>query len=220
MKRTLSVLGASLLMCLATAGTASALEPVGGPLFGQSQTSSQSQNGSNSVSQDASSKAISAPLAQINLNVPISLLSPGDNGKVEQSNSSSATSSASNDSVAIQGVEQSQGSDQSQDGTQTAGGGSPSFEQGQAADQSQNASNSVDQNASSTAVSKPGPQVNVNLPIRVLSPGIGRQGSAVEQLVGRLVGLEHELREAGSRAGAELDTGAGRHAEGRLRMQG
>lgn len=171
MRRTLSVLGASLLLCLATAGTASALEPVGGPLFDQTQTSSQSQTGSNSVTQTADSKAISAPSAQINVNAPISLLSPGDTGSVDQSNSSSATSSASNDSVAIQGVDQSQGSDQTQNGTQTASGGSPTFEQGQTSNQSQEASNSVDQNASSTAISKPGPQVNVNLPIRVLSPG-------------------------------------------------
>jgi hypothetical protein len=130
MRRTLSVLGASLLLCLATAGTASANDLGTGPRFGQSQTSSQGQNGTNSVSQDASSKAISAPLAQINLNAPISLLSSGNNGPVDQSNSSSATSSASNDSAAIQAVDQSQGSDQTQDGKQTAGGGSPSFEQG------------------------------------------------------------------------------------------
>ena len=171
MRRTLSVLGASLLLCLATAGIASANDLGTGPLFDQSQTSSQSQNGTNSVSQDASSKAISAPLGQINLNAPISLLSSGNNGPVDQSNSSSATSSASNDSAAIQVVDQSQGSDQTQDGKQTAGGGSPAFEQGQDSTQSQNGTNSIDQNASSTAISKPGPQVNVNVPIRILSDG-------------------------------------------------
>ena len=100
MRRTLSVLGASLLFCLATAGTAAALDPPSsGPTFGQTQSSSQNQTGSNSVSQTASSEAISAPGAQVNVNLPISLLSDGKNGPVEQSNDSSATSSASNDST-------------------------------------------------------------------------------------------------------------------------
>jgi hypothetical protein len=176
MQRTLSVLGVSLLFCLATAGTATA--NIGsGPLFGQSQTSSQSQSGSNSVSQDASSQAISAPLGQINLNAPIGVLSSGSNGPVTQSNSSSATSSASNESQAVQLVDQSQGSAQTQDGSQTTGccetggSGSPTFDQEQTSNQSQSGSNAVSQNAESKTVSEPGAQVNVNLPIRILSDG-------------------------------------------------
>ena len=134
------------------------------------------------MSQNAGSKAISKPGAQINVNAPIRILSPGDNGKVEQSNGSSATSSASNDSKAVQLIGQGQESSQTQDGSQWAAGGKgkgcgcsenggPTFEQGQSSDQSQNASNSVSQDAESTAVSKPGHQANLNAPIRLLSPG-------------------------------------------------
>jgi hypothetical protein len=87
----------------------------------QSQTSTQSQDGSNSVDQNARSKAISVTGAQLNVNAPISVLSRGGGGSVSQSNDSSATSSASNESTAIQWIDQSQSSSQTQRGTQQLG---------------------------------------------------------------------------------------------------
>jgi hypothetical protein len=156
----LSVLGAGLLIGLATAGTAVANDQ----LLGQLLTSSQTQTGSNSVSQDAASSAISVPIGQININAPIRVASDGDNGSVEQSNDSTASSSASNESWGIQGVDQGQWSGQVQDG-------GAKVEQDQGASQSQAASNRVTQHATSTAVSIPIVQVNVNAPVRVASDG-------------------------------------------------
>ena len=68
------------------------------------------------MTQNADSKAISKPGLQANLNVPIRIKSDGSNGPVDQSNSSSATSSASNESKAIQLIDQGQESTQTQDG--------------------------------------------------------------------------------------------------------
>lgn len=172
MKRTLSVLGASLLFCLATAGTAAA--DGFGTLLSQTQTSSQSQSGSNSVTQDATSGALSVTGAQLNLNAPISVLSSGGDGSVNQSNDASATSSASNEGTAVQVVDQGQQSSQTQNGQSGA-----LHEQDQASSQSQQGSNSVDQDASSKAVSVTGAQVNVNAPITLLSHGGG--GGSVTQ---------------------------------------
>ena len=176
MKRTLSVLGASLLFCLATAGTAAA--DGFGTVLSQTQTSGQSQSGSNSVTQDATSGALSVTGAQLNLNAPTSILSSGG-GSVSQSNDSSATSSASNESTAVQVIDQGQQSSQTQNGQQTlgcgcdGGQGGALVEQDQASSQSQKGTNSVDQDASSKAISVTGAQVNVNAPISLLSHGGG-----------------------------------------------
>ena len=84
-----------------------------GPVFNQDQASNQWQKASNSVSQNAYSKAIARPGKHVNLK--------GKGlgaGPVDQSNTSAADSSASNTSWAAQGVGQSQANGQLQKGLQ------------------------------------------------------------------------------------------------------
>ena len=146
----------------------------------QSQSSSQTENATNSVDQDASSTAISAPGVQSNVNAPVN--GSGDSGAVTQSNSSTANSGASNQNESVQGIDQDQGSTQSQSAesqggccttktTSTNGPSQPSADQTQRSNQSENAKNKVDQDANSSATSAPGVQSNVNAPVRVGSNG-------------------------------------------------
>ena len=152
-------------------GQASDQSQDGGPSCGcrsggdQSQDSSQNQHGKNKVDQESNSTAVNVTGAQTNVNQPIRVLSPGSDD-VEQSNSSGASSSASNWNKSDQTIGQDQDSTQ----TQTAPGGSgryqcgcePNGTQEQNSTKNQSAENTVAQTANSTATNATGRQTNVN----------------------------------------------------------
>jgi hypothetical protein len=108
--------------------------------------------------QDASSEATSEQEHPKNVNVPVRIFSPGNDGSVTQTNSSSAKSAAGNDNTT------------SQASAQDSGGG-PSVQ-----DAEQHASN--DQSADSSAASKQVGASNVNAPVRIYSPG--HDGSVIQ----------------------------------------
>jgi len=103
--------------------------------------------------QSAESSAESTQVNPTNQNISVRVLSPGDNGSVTQTNSSSAESFAGNSNDTTQGVGQ----------TQAGGGGTGIQEAGQLAGNEQWA----DSEAKSVQV-KP---TNQNISVRVLSPG-------------------------------------------------
>ena len=90
-----------------------------------------------------------------NLNVPIRILSPGGGGDVKQSNTSVAGAGALNLNGTHQGVDQ----------DQTGGGGSYTQAAGQAAKNDQYADADADSTQKDVS--------NLNVPIRILSPGKG-----------------------------------------------
>jgi hypothetical protein len=110
----------------------------------------------NASSQSAESTAGSTQDRPANYNIPVRVLSPGHDGDVEQSNSSTAVSVGANANLTEQDIHQ----------KQAGGGGAPNV---QAAGQ-QNAST---QHASSGATSTQTGAANYNIPVRVLSPGNG-----------------------------------------------
>ena len=92
---------------------------------------------------------------QININLPVAVLAPGANtGDVTQSNTASNRASASNNNDTTQTV------DQAQDASSAGGGG---VDQQQSAD----VNNQTSQSAEAPVENR---QVNVNLPVAVLSP--------------------------------------------------
>ena len=115
---------------------------------------------------------------QINLNVPVAVLSPGANGgDVDQSNTADNSAVVANANSTDQSVDQSQTGDATADGGDADGGGdggdgSAVVEQGQSAD----ASNATDQSGDAPVDNS---QLNVNLPVAVLSPGAN--GGNVDQ---------------------------------------
>jgi hypothetical protein len=189
MKRKLSALGATLVLAMVGGvGTAYAVPvPIPNPPeHGQAQDSSQSQEATNKVEQDANSTAVNFTGAQSNVNgatpvapAPIASAVPGGHpsggGDVNQSNSSGASSEAKNENTSTQSVDQRQGSAQTQAGGPVAvnpcGCKSMDGGQSQSSDQNQYGKNKVDQDANSTAVNTTLIQSNVNAPVRVLSPG-------------------------------------------------
>ena len=151
MKAAFAVLAALLLVLGlgTTAAMATAPAPAAGPgtqAAGQSSTSGQK----------ATSDATSTQTAPTNYNIPVRVLSPGDGGSVEQSNSSTALSVAANLNKTDQQIGQHQ-----------AGGGYSLAPSVQAA--GQDASNTQD--ATSSATSTQSHATNANIPVRVLSPG-------------------------------------------------
>src|SRR2546423_8252870 len=84
------------------------------PSEGQSQTSRQSEKAKNDIDQNAGSSATSAPGVQSNVTAPVRVGSNGDNGDVNQSNSSTANSDAENQNTSPQSIDQSQRSCQQQ----------------------------------------------------------------------------------------------------------
>src|SRR3954453_4576182 len=127
------------------------------------QSSSQSQDGSNSIGQDSSASSYSTQTEPVNVNAPVRILSPGDdNGDVHQSNRSDADAKASNKNYSDQSIDQSQGSSQ---------GGWSKSKKGHDSEQSQTAANSITQSACASAISTQTAPVNVNTPVRFLSPG-------------------------------------------------
>jgi hypothetical protein len=121
------------------------------PSAGQSQTTSQSAP----TSQHADATAASNQVAPTNINISIRVDSPGDNGPVEQNNTSTATAvSGNSNSVA-------------QDGSQAQTGGRSSSGQSQSA--GQNAPTSQDASAASRSTQVA--PTNLNITIRNKSPG-------------------------------------------------
>ena len=138
MRNHLIALVAGLVLLLAAgAGTAMAQTPV------------QAADQSAGSTQSASSTATSTQTNPTNRNVDVRIFSPGDNGAVSQSNTSSAASAAGNANQTVQNAAQSQG-----------GGG-------QAASQSADST----QTADSTATSVQNNPSNSNTVVRIDSPG-------------------------------------------------
>ncbi len=108
---------------------------------------------SNSSDQSATSNATSTQSGATNTNIPVRVLSPGNDGSVSQSNSSTAGSVAANLNATSQST-----------GQQQAGAGGAGV---QAAGQD----NASSQSAESTASSTQDHPANYNIPVRVLSPG-------------------------------------------------
>ena len=120
----------------------------------------QSQVGNNTNQTGQQSKA-TASTDQLNLNIPISVLSPGANsGDVDQSNRSDTYVVSVNENGSTQSVDQSQ---QGQVGRSGHGSGS-------GLDQSQEAANTNETSQDSSAEATTY-QANVNAPVAILSPG-------------------------------------------------
>jgi hypothetical protein len=140
----------------------------------QTQRSKQYEKARNDIDQNADSTATSAPGVQSNVNAPVRVGSDGNNGDVNQSNSSTANSFAGNKNNSWQGIDQDESSKQSQRAEQEPssccdGGGGGGDPQSQRSYQKEQAKNDIDQNATSTATSAPGVQTNVNEPVTVAS---------------------------------------------------
>src|SRR2546423_667194 len=174
MRRCLASLGATIALVLAMgAGTAFAgglptLPTTTTSDSSQTQSSSQTEKATNDIDQNAGSSATSAPGVQSNVNAPVRVGSNGDNGDVNQSNSSTANSEAENKNTSDQSIDQNQGSGQQQSSEQEGSSccdGSSSDPQSQRSSQKEKAKNDIDQNAGSEATSAPGVQSNVNAPV-------------------------------------------------------
>ncbi|HEY5141887.1 MAG TPA: hypothetical protein VII98_00125 [Solirubrobacteraceae bacterium] len=148
MKAALSVL-VSLLVVLVLGTTAAMATP---PPVAAPATQAAGQSSGND--QSATAGATSTQSSPSNINIPVRVLSPGNDGSVDQSNSSTALAGAVNLNATQQQVGQ----------TQAGGGSGPAT---QAAGQD----NTSHQTADSTASSTQDSPSNVNIPVRVLSPG-------------------------------------------------
>ncbi len=149
MKAALQVLLVSLLLLLIS-GTAVAMAtppPVAGP-------ATQAAGQSNGNVQSATAGATSTQSSPSNYNIPVRVLSPGNGGSVDQSNSSTALAGAVN----LNATQQQTGQNQA------GGSGGP-------ASQTAGQENSSQQKADSTATSTQSSPANYNIPVRVLSPG-------------------------------------------------
>ena len=139
-RRYIAWVASAALLPLAGAGSALAQAPV------------QAVGQDNASSQSASSGASSTQIGAQNRNISVRVLSPGNDGDVTQSNSSSADSSASNNNETRQSAAQ-----------QALG----------AAEQLIGQANANHQSADSDATSKQVDPKNDNIVVRVLSPGNG-----------------------------------------------
>ena len=115
--------------------------------------------------QKADSEADSTQKAPSNINVPIRILSPGNDGDVTQTNASIAAAASANGNETAQTVEQDQSGSGSKDGKCGCSDASYSQAAGQSADN--------EQKAKSDADSKQIGASNVNVPIRIGSKGHG-----------------------------------------------
>jgi hypothetical protein len=146
MRRKLLALVVSAVALGVGAGPAMADDPVSGQLSEQVAGSLQS----------ATSNANSTQINPTNTNISVRVLSPGNDGDVNQSNSSAAESFAGNSNDTTQSAEQ----------TQSGGAGGVGIQE--AAQKAGNA-----QKAESNAESKQVNPTNRNISVRVLSPGDG-----------------------------------------------
>jgi hypothetical protein len=140
------------LLALAVSSAALCLG-VAGPALAQGSVSGQVAEQVAGNSQSAESNATSTQINPTNQNISVRVLSPGDNGSVTQSNSSSAESFAGNSNDTDQTVSQ----------DQSGAGGTPIQEAAQLADN--------EQWAGSEATSVQYNPKNQNISVRVLSPG-------------------------------------------------
>ena len=107
---------------------------------------------------------------QINLNLPVAVLSPGANsGPVEQSNTATNNAAVTNTNSTEQSAGQVQAADATATGGDASGGGdggdaAATVDQGQTAD----LTNSTTQSGDAQVENR---QINVNVPVAVLSPG-------------------------------------------------
>jgi hypothetical protein len=119
--------------------------------------------------QDAHSDATSEQDHAKNVNIPVRIFSDGDNGSVTQTNSSDAKSAAGNKNETTQQSEQDSGSQKSAPVRDACGGGCGGHDGSSVQDVEQKAYN--DQSADSSATSKQDHPSNVNIPVRIHSPG-------------------------------------------------
>jgi hypothetical protein len=138
--------------------------------------------GSQSVGQDAASEqdagshAMSTQVKPSNQDIPVRIMSPGDDGSVTQVNSSSATSAAGNRNATTQRAQQSAG-----DSSPEKIAARSCCQPGGVTVQGVGQSASNDQTASSSADSTQVGASNVEAPVRISSPGDGgtvRQANA------------------------------------------
>jgi hypothetical protein len=122
--------------------------------------------------QDASSEAESTQKSPRNVNVPIRILSPGDDGDVTQTNASAAAAASANGNETDQSVDQTQSGGSAAPAPSSGHGSSCGCEDSsysQAAGQEAKSDQSADSKAESTQ-KEPS---NVNVPIRIGSRGDG-----------------------------------------------
>jgi hypothetical protein len=122
--------------------------------------------------QDASSEAESTQKSPRNVNVPIRILSPGDDGDVTQTNASAAAAASANGNETDQSVDQTQSGGSAAPAPSSGHGsrcGSEDSSYSQAAGQEAKSDQSADSKAESTQ-KEPS---NVNVPIRIGSRGDG-----------------------------------------------
>jgi hypothetical protein len=118
--------------------------------------------------QGASSDATSEQDHAKNVNIPVRIFSEGDGGSVTQTNSSDAKSAAGNKNETTQETEQGSGS-KSAPVRDACGGGCGGHDGPAVQDVDQKAYN--DQSAHSSATSEQDDPSNVNIPVRIYSPG-------------------------------------------------
>jgi hypothetical protein len=122
--------------------------------------------------QDASSEAESTQKSPRNVNVPLRILSPGDDGDVTQTNASAAAAASANGNETDQSVDQTQSGGSAAPAPSSGHGSSCGCEDSsysQAAGQEAKSDQSADSKAESTQ-KEPS---NVNVPIRIGSRGDG-----------------------------------------------
>jgi len=145
--------------------------------------------------QAADADATSTQVKPTNQNISVRVLSPGDDGSVDQSNTSAAEAVAANANKTAQAAQQVAGG---------GGGGSQAI--------GQEASNHQDADADATSVQDH--PSNVNVPVRVLSPG---DGGDVEQsndssATSAAVNANKTVQKAAQDQGGETPVGDGHDA--------
>jgi hypothetical protein len=167
--------------------------------------------------QHANSTAESTQVKPSNKNISVRVLSPGDNGKVKQSNESSAKSFAKNSNELDQTINQSQDSSCGCDRKKGDRGGTAIQAGGQEAWSKQEA----DSSAKSVQV-KPS---NENISVRVLSPGKNGDVKQTNESSAFSGAFNHNSTDqtltqdqAGSRCGCKGDGGTAIQAAGQLAL--
>ena len=122
----------------------------------------------------AAAPAVAPQIVPVNVNLPVRVLSPGDDGPVEQSNAATAEAEAYNANTTEQSVAQGSAHHSKKGGSDEGGSASQSATTVQVAPI-----------AVAPAVAPQVVPVNVNLPVRVLSPGddgeVSQSNEAVAQ---------------------------------------
>jgi hypothetical protein len=165
--------------------------------------------------QDASSDAESEQIHPTNVNVPVRVLSPGQNGSVKQENTSAALSAALNKDETTQNAAQSQGGSCGCEEARSSAKPelAPSRDEGCGCQKDGVAIQAIgqaafnQQSADSTASSKQIGAKNVNVPVRVLSPG--DEGSVTQRNDSAALSLAANKNATGQTADQRLGGGCG-----------